>query len=292
VVVPIALYPAYRVTAADPASIAYARHFLALPFLAEWANVVLWQLLRLTALGRFAAPLPLRIGSLFSAAGRGPPAPGQAVFCRPRGGVALAYVPLAVAFTPWAWGEHGPFALQFWPHLLYTVFYFRRSRGWINWFGAWLARSRRYGWRALACLACGALASFCFLDGTDCSRDELQGIAGTRFAKLSSTVASHWPCAGGCFSCGGLPALRHVRTPPVRQPGEPAPSGFICVHYVFVVWLQYGCSAWHYSAVAKGTLVFARRMLLAGPRLHCVLSRSVRCSLVRIRAQGAYAFVR
>src|SRR6202050_2419341 len=48
VVVPIALYPAYRVTAADPGVIAYARHFLALPFWPNGPMWFLWQLLALT----------------------------------------------------------------------------------------------------------------------------------------------------------------------------------------------------------------------------------------------------
>ena len=36
---------------------------------------------------------------------------------------ALAYVPLALAFTPWTWSDSGPLALQYSRPLLYAVFY-------------------------------------------------------------------------------------------------------------------------------------------------------------------------
>src|SRR5580658_5103756 len=58
VVMPIALYPVYRVTATDPSLTAYAHHYLELPFLPNGPMWFLWQLLALTmmaaALHRYA----------------------------------------------------------------------------------------------------------------------------------------------------------------------------------------------------------------------------------------------
>src|SRR5580704_2680999 len=45
VLVPIAIYPAYLVTAVDPSVSAYARHFMALPFWPNGPMWFLWQLL-------------------------------------------------------------------------------------------------------------------------------------------------------------------------------------------------------------------------------------------------------
>src|ERR1700722_11563344 len=76
VVVPIGLYPVYRVTAADPGVIAYVRHFLALPFWPNGPMWFLWQLLALTVvaalLHRFAPHWVASLGRWSSSAGTRP----------------------------------------------------------------------------------------------------------------------------------------------------------------------------------------------------------------------------
>jgi hypothetical protein len=123
VLVPLALYPAYRVTAVDTSVAAYARHFLALPFWPNGQVWFLWQLLILAslaaALHRFARRAVERLAELSSSAET---RPGQ-FYMGLSGVAALAYVPLALAFTPWAWVEHGPFGFQLSRPLLYAVFY-------------------------------------------------------------------------------------------------------------------------------------------------------------------------
>ncbi len=65
---PVALYPVYRVTAADPTLAGYAREYLALPFTPCGPLWFLWLLLAFTlgaaALHRFARRAVLRIGDL------------------------------------------------------------------------------------------------------------------------------------------------------------------------------------------------------------------------------------
>ena len=123
VVMPLALYPAYRVTAVDPSLIAYGRHFLALPFWPNGPMWFLWQLLALTivaaGLYRFAPHWVEFLGRSSSSAGT---RPGR-YFVGLAAAAALAYVPLALVFTPWAWSVRGPFALQFSRPLLYVVYY-------------------------------------------------------------------------------------------------------------------------------------------------------------------------
>jgi len=72
VVMPIALYPVYRVTAIDPTPVAYAGHLLALPF---WPNGPLWFLWLLLALTIAAAGLRRLAQIGLNAWGGGRPAP-------------------------------------------------------------------------------------------------------------------------------------------------------------------------------------------------------------------------
>jgi len=122
VLVPAALYPVYRLTAIDPSLGAYVRHYLGLPF---WPNGPMWFLWVLLALTIVAA-------ALHSFARRGIAALGRLLEqARPGwtfiGLVAIssiAYVPLAIAFSPWQWSERGFFALQLSRPLFYSVYYF------------------------------------------------------------------------------------------------------------------------------------------------------------------------
>jgi glucans biosynthesis protein C len=122
VVMPLALYPVYRVTAVDPGPVAYARHFLALPF---WPNGPLWFLWQLLALAIFAATLhrfaPQGIAFLSRWTASTATRPGR-LLSGLAAASALAYVPTALIFTPWKWAEYGPFGLQYSRPLLYKVY--------------------------------------------------------------------------------------------------------------------------------------------------------------------------
>jgi hypothetical protein len=262
VVVPIALYPVYRVTAADPGVIAYVRHFLALPFWPNGPMWFLWQLLALTVvaalLHRFAPHWVASLGRRSSSAGI---RPGR-YFAGLVAVSALAYVPLAVAFTPWAWGEHGPLALQFSRPLLYAVFYFAGlgvgsiglergllaadgilARRWLVWLAGALASF--VAWMGLTALAMSYTAS---------PPIGLQIIVDGSFALA---------CAGGCFCLmAGCLRFGTVRAPLFDSLANNA-FGIYLLHYLFVVWLQYALLGVALFAVAKGTLVFAGALLLA-----------------------------
>ena len=101
VVMPLALYPVYRVTAVDPSLAAYWRHLLALPFWPNGPMWFLWQLLALTVvaagLHRFVPHWVEALGRWSSSAGIHP---GR-YFIGLVTASAIAYVPLALVFTPW-----------------------------------------------------------------------------------------------------------------------------------------------------------------------------------------------
>jgi glucans biosynthesis protein C len=261
VLVPLALYPAYRVTAIDTSVAAYARHFLALPF---WPNGQVWFLWQLLVLASLAAALhrfvPVAVERLAELSSSASIHPGR-YFLGLAGVAALAYVPLALAFTPWRWVEHGPFGFQLSRPLLYAVFYLAGvgvgahglergliaadgmlARRWIVWFSV-----------ALATFLCwmGLTALTLYITPAPLG---LQAAADVSYA-----VA----CAGSCFFAlaGSLRfGARHVRI--LSRWAENA-FGMYLLHYPFVVWLQYALLGVALFAIAKATIVIGGSVLLA-----------------------------
>lgn len=259
IVMPIALYPVYRLTAVDPGLTAYARHYLALPF---WPNGPMWFLWQLLALSFFAAALrrvaPKAVEYLAILSGF---APGRYVVGM-LGAAILAYVPLALAFTPWAWAEHGPLALQFSRPLLYCVLYCAGlgigahgldrgllapdgplMRNWAIW------------------LAC-ALASFLLWMGLTALG--MSYVPAAPFAmQLAEDVAFASACVAGCLFAVAL-CLRYGAVPSrtLNNLSENA-FGIYLFHYPFVVWLQYALLTVAWFAIAKAAIVFAGATTLA-----------------------------
>jgi len=262
VVMPLALYPAYRVTAVDPSLIAYGRHLLALPFWPNGPMWFLWQLLTLTlvAVGvhRLAPDTVEFLGSLSSTADR---RPGR-YFVGLTAAAALAYIPPALAFTPWLWSEHGPLALQFCRPLLYAVFYFAGlgvgayglERGLLAVRGR---LARRWGlWLA------GATATFILWMGLT-SLTLNTAAPAPLVLRLAVNLSFAVACTAGCF---GLIAacLRFgaTRSPMLDLVSNNA-FGMYLLHYVFVVWLQYALLGLALFAIAKAAMVFGGTLLLA-----------------------------
>jgi len=262
VMVPIAVWPAYRVTAADPGIVAYAYHYLALPFWPNGPMWFLWQLLVLTlmaaALHQFAPRLVARLGFLSSTAGA---RPGR-YFAGLVAASVLAYVPLALAFTPWAWSNSGPLSIQFCRPLLYAVFYlaglgvgaFGLDRGLLAADGM-LAR-RWFVWLA------AAVTSFLLWMGLTAlaMSDKAQAPLVLQVGVDASFALA---CASGCFfvtaSCLRFGA---VRSPLLDSLANNA-FGIYLLHYVFVVWLQYALLGAPLFAFAKAAVVFAIALALS-----------------------------
>ncbi len=262
VVMPLALYPVYRVTAVDPSLIAYGQHLLALPFWPNGPMWFLWQLLALTfiAVGvhHLAPHAVVFLGSLSSTADRHP---GR-YFMGLALAAILAYVPLALAFTPWHWSEYGPFAFQFCRPLLYAVFYFAGlgvgayglERGLLAVRGS---LARRWGvWLV------GATLSFILWMGlTSLTLDAVA--PAPLILQLSVAISFALSCTWGCFgliaSCLRFGAARSRMLDPVSKNA----FGMYLLHYLFVVWLQYTLLGLALFAIAKAVIVFSGTLLLA-----------------------------
>lgn len=254
VVIPIAIYPAYAVRTGDPDLSGYWHALLALPFWPNGPLWFLWQLLALNLLaalvfwlapnaiaqlGRWSAVAPRRVGLYFLAL---------------VAASALAYVPPALAFTPWTWSNSGWFAVQLCRPLQYAVYFcagvgigmpgIDRSlvaadgplpRNWARWLAA----------------AVGSLALWMGLTDLTLNGGTSLGI------KAASDFAYVLACAAGCFFLIAA-TLRFAakRSPILGNLGADAYALYL-LHYVFVVWLQYALLALPLPAVLKAAVVFA-----------------------------------
>ena len=262
VVMPLALYPTYRVSAADPGLDAYARHYLALPFWPAGPMWFLWQLLALTvlaaALHRFAPSAIALLGRWGSTAGK---RPGR-FFIGMFAASALAYVPLALAVTPMAWSDHGLFSFQLSRPLHYAVYYFAGlgigayglERGLLAVDGA-LARR----WALWLAAALVSLLLWMGLTGLTMR----EGAAASLGLQVATDASFALACAGGCFFVMAA-CLRFVAWPS-RLLGSVADSAFgmYLFHYVFVVWLQYLLLGASIPGFVKGAGVFTATLVLA-----------------------------
>lgn len=259
VIIPIAQYPAYSVTAAQPSLEGYWQALLALPFWPNGPLWFLWQLLvvnviavlvnavqpnALPALGRWSAAAEKRFGRYFAAL---------------LATSALAYVPLALAFTPWRWFDSWILAVQLCRPLLYAVFFFTGvglgiagndrgllaedgplARRWALWLGGALATLAL--WMGLTALTLNGGVSF--------------------GSNIAADLAFVPACAAGCFFLIAA-SLRFFggRSRILAALGVNA-YGLYLLHYIFVVWLQYALLGVAAPAVVKAPIVFGLTLVL------------------------------
>jgi len=262
IVMPVALYPVYRLSAADPSPAGYIRAYQALPFTPNGPMWFLWVLMALAvvaaALYRCAARAVEAAGSL-AASFESRPFLAFSAFAI----VAIAaYAPLAWAFTPWRWSNHGPLAIQLSRPLLYAIYFLLLlvvgrqglGRGMLKADGL-LAKS----WRALLGLAASTLALWMALawlalklgDGAPAAlpllADAAYGVAGLSGVLLALAFA---------FRFGG------VRRPLVGAVADKALPVYL-LHYAPVVWMQYGLLDLALPAVVKGAIVFVSALTVS-----------------------------
>jgi hypothetical protein len=257
---PVAHYPVYRITAVDPGITAYWQHWLALPLWPSGPPWFLWVLLvfdlAAAALYRFARSTGDALGRMAGRLGARPAASVTIILAVS----ALAYVPLALAFTPWTWFQIGPFAFQLCRPLLYAAYFFAGvgvgahgiERGLLA-PGGWLTQHwRTAGW--------AALATFAFW---------------LTFAGIASSGAPSWAvrileaisyvpcCVSGCLFMLALFvrfANRHIRSLDVL--GDKA-YGMYLVHYLFSIWLQFLLLGLAAIAIVKAAVVFCGTVALS-----------------------------
>jgi hypothetical protein len=260
VLVPVAFYPAYLASGGDPSLTEYWRHYVVLPFLPNGQLWFLWQLLALNfvAVGlNWIAPNALKaLGRWSGETGRRP----GLYFAALVGASAVAYVPSALAFTPWAWSDSGLLSIQWSRPLLYGVYFFAGvgigtagiDVGLVAIDGV-LARHWKL-WLAIA-----ILSLFVWMGVTSLTMSGPAPLAINIAAALCFVVA----CAAGCvFVIASSLRFGTIRSPILDSLSVNAYSLYL-VHYDFAIWLQYALLGFTLFALIKGAIVFAGTVVLS-----------------------------
>lgn len=256
IVMPVALYPVYRITNASPTLSGYIDEYLGLPFVPNGPMWFLWLLLAFNALTagvhRFWPLNASTFETLWDTVARRP----TGVFAAWLLIAAAAYVPLALAFTPWTWVTYGPLGVQFSRPLLYLVFFCSGLVVGAHGLGQGLLNETGIAARNLKTLlaaAGGSLLLWMGLTGL--------GLHLGDAAPLVLTVAADasYPLAGGCSLLFLLAVCLRFGTAghwPLLVLLSDSALGVYFLHYAPVVWLQYALLGIPWPAPMKGVAVF------------------------------------
>jgi fucose 4-O-acetylase-like acetyltransferase len=251
VISPLAYYPTYRLTGADPSLFAYAKAWLALGFWPSGPAWFLWVLLSFDciAVACFAlAPTGMqKLSALWRKAGERPMVFYAALVALS----ACVYVPLAHLFGGDRWSSFGPFAFQTSRGLHYCLYFFVGAFVGASGIGEGLLASggrlarRWWIWSVVSVLAfVGATAA----------------VLAHKFiaANLGFVIA----CAAISFALLA-DFLRFAKKSSVWDSLSSNSFGIYITHYAFVVWLQYAFLSVALPAVAKASCVFAGAVALS-----------------------------
>jgi len=286
---PAAGYPTYLQTAVDPSFAAFCRHWLALPF---WPCGPMWFLWLLLAADFAAAGLHRfapRWGDVlirFSASAAASP---SRYFAGLVIASALAYVPLALTFTPSAWVAFGPFGFQLSRPLHYAVYFFAGvgigargiERGLFATDGALVRR-----WPVWTGTAVGLLLVWMAFTALTMTGPGSTSLGLQILDDLSFVLA----CFSSCFAVLALVLRFAARRSRMLDALKRDAYGMYLVHYAFVVWLQYALLGIGLDAVAKGSIVFGGTLLLSWGAIAAMRRLASAAQVISAdRAKGASA---
>ena len=255
VVMPAALYPTYRLSTNAPGVADYAAAYLALPFAPCGPLWFLGVLLGLTLLAVVARPMVrpavLFVGRLSGSFDARP--------ARLFAGWALlaiaAYVPLALAFTPWRWIDWGVFGLQLSRPALYALYYGAGLGVGAVGLGVGLLSADGLAartWRGWAAAAAASLFLWMGLTGLSMRFGDAPPLA------LSLIGDASFALAGACSVLFILAlCLRFGSARPWRPLARLSDDAFgvYVLHYAPVVWLQYALLDFDWPAPLKALIV-------------------------------------
>jgi glucan biosynthesis protein C len=257
---PLAHYPVYRVTAVDPSLASYWQHWLALPF---WPDGPPWFLSMLLVFDCIAVGLYQFARTSTDALGR---SVGQ-LGTRPKlfviallSASTLAYVPLALVFTPWDWFQVGPFSFQLCRPLHYLVYFLAGAgvgaygieRGLLAMDG-WLARH----WAVSGAAAMASFALWLGMVGLAMAGDGPPPFTVQVLQALSFVVC----CAAGVLFMLALFLCFANRRFAMLEALKDNAYGMYMIHYAFSIWLQYALLGLAMFAVVKAMIVFTGTLL-------------------------------
>jgi glucans biosynthesis protein C len=259
---PLAYYPVYRITATDPSWSQYFAHLYALPFTPTGP---LWFL-------SFAFALNIVCAAIYWLA----PRTGETVarlsakaadhpvgFCLALAAVSgLAYIPVASVTTPWQWVTFGPIAFQSGFASQYIIYFLTGvvigalplDRGMLRADGPLTRRWGRWTVGALAAFVVWIVPTALNFKGPG---ETLPGL---------QTAADFGLVLYAAAACLALAAI-FLRFAAVRRPifegvAENA-YGIYLFHYFFILWAQYAMLHLSLPGLVKGVVVFGVTLVLS-----------------------------
>jgi hypothetical protein len=261
VIAPLAYYPTYLQTGGGGGFAGYWQQWRSL---GNWPAGPAWFVWVLLAFDVVAAALVFVLPRWGDALGRLASAAGQRpirFFVLLVAVSAVAYIPLAIVFNPFAWSAFGPFTFQT-SRLLHYLAYFLVGAG-VGAYGVdrgLLAPDGKLA-RRWALWAVGALVSFGVATGVAIAAITVH--IGSRGWEVAGDATFVLSCAASSFAFLAL----FVRFAKTRRRVWDSLSenayGMYLIHYVFVSWLQYSLLRAGLPAIAKGSLVFLGTALLS-----------------------------
>ncbi len=282
---PLAYYAAYRTTAVDPGLGAYWQHWRALPFWPCGPQWFLGQLLAFNILAaathRFVPGWDRLLVRLVAFAGGNP----VRFFVILVTMSALAYVPLVLAYSPFAWVNIGPIAFQTSRPLHYLVYFlagvavgtYGLDRGLLD--GNGVLAQRWPAWLTAAFAGFLLWAAPTSVTMSDWSNAAL-------IAKFAAGIGFVVACAAGCL-CALAICLRfaHWR---LRASDSLSANAYriYLIHYVFAVWLQYALLGSGLFAIGKAAIVFGGTLIMSWA-IAAAIGGALPASLVNATIGGA-----
>lgn len=261
IVAPVAYFPSYLMTGAEPAISGFLREWLAL---GQWPAGPAWFIALLLAFDLVAAGLFAlvpqgieRAGHILSAISQKP----LTFFGIVIGISAGAYMPMVHAFNPLHWTAFGPFAFQT-SRLFHYLAYFliavalgawSRDRGLLSPEGGLVRYWGRWSFIALIVFALTTVGAIAVTTHPNPPTTLL----------VAANLGFVFTCAAISFACLAV-FLRFFRTRSLVLDGlRDNAYGIYLLHYAFVTWLQYALLGSVLSGLTKGMVVFIGALALS-----------------------------
>jgi peptidoglycan/LPS O-acetylase OafA/YrhL len=248
---PLAYYPAYKLTGADPHLMAYVKTWISLRSWPSGPGWFLWVLLAFDCLAAACFALIPRGMERLSDWWRKMGDRAGLFYLALVIVSACAYVPMATAFGAERWSAFGPFVVQTSRILQYCLYFF---------VGVWTGRAVREqdlfspaGKLARRWWMWGLIAFFCY------ASEIAMVLSGKAVGSKLGFVAS---CAASSLFLLSV-ALRFARKNRAGDSLSRNSYGIYITHYVFVIWLQYAFLQSASPAWIKAVAVFVGAVALS-----------------------------
>jgi len=173
---------------------------------------------------------------------------------------ALAYIPLALAYSPFTWTNIGPISFQLSRPLHYLVYFFVGFAVGAYGFDRGLLASNGVLARHWAAWVAAAFVGF-LLWAAPTSITMADWSNAPLVAKLAAGMGFVIACAAGCLCLLAI-SLRFARGRTRAFDSLSANAyGMYLVHYVFAVWLQYALLDAALFAIGKAAIVFGGTLI-------------------------------